>query len=128
MAVEILQNIPRPRVDRTMVMGVVTMALAVVAALFFVVIVNGGLDGYPYLFLLPWIFGLAVILCIPLAIFHFQRKFSFYNPIVFAIISYFFPAFVVGGISLAAGLSNPYFLSFIQDPKHNLPLTIALTA
>src|SRR6266404_1408598 len=124
----LIQSASRFRPDHKLMSGVVLMGAATIAGLFFFTATSDVVDSYPYLFLLPWLVGLAIVLAIPLAILYYQGKFNFYNPIVFATLSYFFPAFVLGGISLASGLSNPYFLSFIQDPKYNLPLTVALTA
>lgn len=109
-----------------MLVGVGFMVATVVVALFFIALANGALDSYPYLFLMPWIAGLAVVMAIPAAVLYYQGKFSFANPIIFATWSYFFPAFVLGGVFLSSGWSQPYFLVFIQDAHYNLPLTIVL--
>jgi hypothetical protein len=82
--------------------------------------------GTPYLFLIPWIFGLAVILVIPSAILYLTGNFSLADPLIFATWSYFFPAFVVGGVMLSMGWSQPYFLDHIQDPEVDLPYTVFL--
>ncbi len=111
-----------------MLVGLGFMVVTAVVALFFFALANGALEAYPYLFLLPWIFGLAVLMAVPAAILYYQGKFSFANPLIFATWSYFFPAFVIGGIFLASGWSQPYFLSFIQDAQYNLPLTIVVVA
>jgi hypothetical protein len=81
---------------------------------------------FAYFFLLPWILLLLAVLIVPSAILFRQGKFSFANPLIFATCSYFFPAFVIGGITLAVGWSQPYFLSYIQDAETNLPWTIVL--
>jgi hypothetical protein len=128
MAVNFAQKPESIAPDRFMLVGVAFMALTAIVALFFLAVANGALDAYPYLFLLPWIFGLAIVMAIPAAILHYQGKFSFADPLIFATWSYFFPAFVIGGVFLASGWSQPYFLEFIQDPKYNLPLTIVLVA
>jgi len=109
-----------------MLAGVAIMAAALVTALIFYVANEGTLTSYPQLYLLPWTLALAVVMVIPSAILFHQGKFSFADPLVFATWSYFFPAFVVGGIFFSVGLSEPYFLSLIQDASYNLPLTIVI--
>jgi hypothetical protein len=78
-------------------------------------------ESFPYFFLLPWILGLAIVLAAPSLVLWRRGKFNLANPIVFATWSYFFPAFVIGGIMLSLGFSQPYFLDHIQDPEYNLP-------
>jgi hypothetical protein len=114
--------------DRSIVPGIVLMVLAVVLTLFFLIAWSGAFESYPYLFLLPWIIGLAVLMAIPIVILYWRGKLSFADPIVFGTISYFFPAFVIGGLFFAAGLSDPYFVSFIQDAEYTLPLTMIVIA
>jgi len=102
------------------------MALALVITVFVLLASNNSFDGYPYLFLVPWIIGLGVVMAIPSAVQHYRGKFSFADPIVFATWSYFFPAFVIGGLFFAVGWSQPAFLPLIQDGDQNLPLTVVL--
>lgn len=102
------------------------MAVALGVGTFLIAAANGALDTLPYLFLLPWIAGLAVVMGIPSAYLYYRGEFTIANPIVFATVSYFGPACVVGGILLASGYSEPYYLSFIQDPRSDLPFTIVL--
>lgn len=113
-------------VDRTVIPGLILMGLTLVVTLFVVLAANDAFESYPYLFLLPWLVGLGVVMVIPSLILHYQGKFSFANPIVFATWSYFFPAFVVGGLFFAGGWSQPSFLPLIQDAEYNLPLTVTL--
>ena len=80
----------------------------------------------PYFFLLPWIFGLGLLFTVPSLFLYFRGRFSFADPLFFATWSYFFPAFVVGGVMLAMGWSQPYFLDHIQDPETDLPYTVVL--
>jgi hypothetical protein len=80
----------------------------------------------PYFFLLPWILALGLVLAAPSTILVFQGRFRLHDPLVFATWSYFVPAFFIGGLILTFGWSQPYFLSFIQDPKADLTFTIAL--
>ena len=94
MAVNFAPRQERFEPDRLMIVGLGFMAATAVVALFFFALANGALEAYPYLFLLPWILGLAVLMAVPAAILYYQGKFSFANPLIFATWSYFFPAFV----------------------------------
>lgn len=126
MAASITPVQPQFKADRSPAVGVVLMIFAFFAGLSFILLNSDVPTDFPYLFLLPWIFALAVVLLVPSAVLYWQGKFSLVNPIVFATLSYFFPAFVIGGISLSAGWSQPYFLSFIQDATYTLPYTVVL--
>ena len=44
--------------------------------------------------------------------------------VIFAAWSYVFPAFVLGGVIIAFDWVNPFFMSFIDDPKSQLPLSL----
>ena len=75
-------------------------------------------------YLLPWCVAAGVVIAAPSVWLMYRREFSPFHPLVFAGWSYFFPAFVVGGLLLACGFTEPYFLSFVQDEQYNLPLTL----
>jgi hypothetical protein len=81
---------------------------------------------YPYIFILPWMLALAAIVAAPAVYYFLHGGLPLHNPIIFAAWSYFFPSFVVGGFAVAFGLSQPYFLSFVQDSANDLPFTILL--
>ncbi len=83
-------------------------------------------QSFPYLYLLPWIIALFVLLTVPTAILYYKGRLTLYDPLVYATWSFFFPSFVIGGVMLMAGWSQPYFLSFIQDAEYNLPYSIIL--
>lgn len=123
-----LNNIPEEKGDRSIVPGVVLMVLAVLVGGIVLMIANDAFSAYPYLFLLPWILGLAVVIAIPSLVLFYRGEFSFAHPLVFATFSYFFPAFVIGGLLFAGGWSDPYFVSLIQDAEYTLPLTITVVA
>src|SRR5258708_5860375 len=114
--------------DIPILTGAVLMVTAVIVTVIVLFATNGAFDAYPYLFLLPWVFGLAVVMAVPLIILYYKGRFSLANPLVFATLSYFFPAFVVGGFFLASGWSQPGFLSLIHDIRNDLPFTIVLVA
>jgi hypothetical protein len=79
-------------------------------------------------YLIPWVLFVGVVLALPSIFLFYKGRFDFFHPMVFAAWSYFVPAFFVGGLLLASGLSNPYFISFIEDEHYNLPLTLVYVA
>ena len=89
---------------------------------------SGSLDSYPNLYLVPWLFGLGAVMAVPMTFLYHRGRFTFVDPLVFATLSYFFPAFVIGGLFFAFGFSRPAFINLVQDPHYTLPLTISLVA
>ncbi len=75
-------------------------------------------------YLLPWIFLTGAVILAPSIYLFIKKRFDLFHPLVFAAWSYFFPAFFIGGLVLASGFSNPYFLTFIQNEEYDLPLTL----
>ena len=114
--------------DRKGIVAVAVMAIAVLVAVVLIGALGGAFESFPFLFLLPWVFGTGVVIAAPSIYLYYRGEFSFTNPIVFASASYFAPAFVLGGIFLATGYSDPYYLSYIQDAEYDLPLTMVLIA
>ncbi|MEO7659300.1 MAG: oligosaccharide repeat unit polymerase [Pyrinomonadaceae bacterium] len=114
------------RQGQTVIPGILMMGVAVIGALFALFVSSGSFEEYPYSFLMPWIVGLGLVMSIPMFLLYYQGKFSFADPLVFATFSYWFPAFVIGGLFFAVGWSQPNFISLIQDAEHTLPLTITL--
>lgn len=125
-AVKQIAKFPSQHKDRNIIPGLLLMAVALVVGIILALISTDSFSSYPYLYIFPWICGLAVVILFPFFVLYYRGKFSFADPLVLATCSYFFPAFVIGGILLATGLSSPYFLSFVQDPKENFPYTIQL--
>jgi len=74
-------------------------------------------------YLLPWCLATGAVIVAPSLYFIYKGNFSPFHPLVFAAWSYFFPGFFIGGLLLASGLSQPYYLTFVQDEYYNLPLT-----
>jgi hypothetical protein len=92
---------------------------------FILIAIDGGVEvNITHSNLLPWIALVAFSIISPNVILYFQGEFKFYNPIVFATLTYFFPAFVLGGLFLVSGLSTPYFLVLIQDFYNDVSLTL----
>lgn len=75
-------------------------------------------------YLLPWTFLTGAVILAPSAYLFFKKQFDPFHPLVFPAWSYFFPAFFIGGLILSSGLSNPYFLAFVQNEEYDLPLTM----
>src|SRR5215204_3427582 len=97
------------------------------AVVFFIgyYIIDAGLNnsGTKY-YLLPWTFLTGAVVLAPSFYLFIKKRFDPFHPLVFAAWSYFFPAFFIGGLILAGGFSNPYFLTFIQNEEYDLPLTL----
>jgi hypothetical protein len=83
--------------------------------------VMGGSSGKYYL--LPWCFLTGVVVASPAIVLLFKDDFDPFHPLVFPAWSYFLPAFFIGGILLAFGIVEPYYLVFVEDERYNLPLT-----
>lgn len=80
------------------------------------------------IYLLPWSLLTGVILLAPSIYFVYKKKFDPFHPLVFGVWSYLFPAFVIGGLILAFGWSDPYYLTFVENPRFNLPLSLMYVA
>ena len=106
--------------------GVGVMGVVIFAVLLLYVLNSDLSETFPYFFIVPWLLALLVVLLIPSAFLWYRGQWTLENPLVFATFSYFIPAFVVGGFALASGVSQPYFLVYIQDAGRNLPLTVQL--
>jgi hypothetical protein len=78
------------------------------------------------LYLVPWAIGLGIVTLVPAIYFYLRGKFDLFHPVVFPVWSYFFPGFALGGLILAAGMSQTHYLSFVQDETYNFPLTFFL--
>ncbi len=114
--------------ERTIIPGIILMALTSVVTLFVIIAASGAFESFKYIFLVPWIIGLAIVMAAPSVYLYYKGRFSFADPIVFATWSYLFPAFILGGLFFAFGWSQPYFIAFTQDIPYTLPFTIVLVA
>ena len=99
--------------------GLVTLAI-----LSFIWLENDFSRSMQGFYLLPWVFLAGICVLAPSIYLFFTGKFDLFHPLVFAAWSYVFPAFILGGVIIAFGWVNPYFLTFIADPRYNLPLTL----
>lgn len=101
----------------------VLWGLVFVAILVFLWAQGGFGVGSDY-YLIPWSIIAGVAVLAPPAYIFRKSGFDLFHPLIFAVWSYIFPAFVLGGFILAFGLSNPFFLSFIENPEFNIPFSL----
>lgn len=94
----------------------------------FLVLDDDAANPFKEMYLLPWVLLLGIVLAAPSVYLIYKRKFDLFNPLVYAAWSYFIPAFFFGGLILAGNFSQPFFLSFIEDERYNLPLTFVYIA
>ncbi|MBC7908905.1 MAG: hypothetical protein H7Y30_00285 [Pyrinomonadaceae bacterium] len=106
----------------------ILFAIALAAGIFLLVFSSGLSNPFTDLYLLPWVGLVAVVVLAPTVYMAVRRRFDLFHPLTFAAWSYFFPAFVIGGLILASGLSKPFFLILIPDPETQLPLTLLYVA
>jgi hypothetical protein len=104
--------------------------LAIIAALIFVgglslmYLADDSANPFKEMYLMPWVVLLGAVIAIPNLYLIYKGRFNLFHPLVFAAWSYFFPAFFLGGLILASGLSQPFYLAFVEDERYNLPLTL----
>lgn len=89
-----------------------------------IVLTDDSANPFQQMYLLPWTFLVGAVIAAPTVYLFYKKQFNLFHPLVFAAWSYFFPAFFIGSLILASGLSQPYFLTFIEDERYNLPLTL----
>lgn len=106
------------------VFALVLWGAAAIILLSFVWYESGLEDSFERFYLLPWCLVAAVVILAPSIYLFYKGKFDPFHPLVFAVWSYIFPAFVLGGLILSFGLSDPYYLVFVEDPEYNLPLSL----
>jgi len=108
-----------------MVVPIVIIFGVVLTAFFSFIWIENDLGGLmPRFYLLPWSFLAGVCVLGPSVYLLYIGKFDLFHPLVFAAWSYVFPAFVIGSLLITFGFVDPYFLSFIDEPQYNLPLTL----
>lgn len=102
-------------------LGLMTVA---VIGLFFLLF---GIEALPFRverpYLIPWVIATGIVIVAPILYLKKKGEFSFVNPVVFLAGTYFFPIFFLGGWSLVFGLSNYYYLAFVNNPEYDFPLT-----
>jgi len=98
-------------------------ALVLFGGFSFLVLADDTINPFKQMYLMPWVILLGIVIAAPNVYLIYKKRFNFFHPLVFAAWSYFIPAFFVGGLLLAAGLSQPFYLTFVEDERYNLPLT-----
>jgi hypothetical protein len=76
------------------------------------------------LHIIPWAIGAGILLVIPTIVFIYRGTFDLFHPLVYALWSYIFPAFVLGGFILGFGWTRIYFLSYVNEPTISYPLAL----
>jgi hypothetical protein len=118
------QHLIQQRFGRSMLYPIV--ALWGLAAVLIVTVLGsdaGFGDSYSKYYLVPWCVATGVVIAAPSVYLFYKGQFNPFHPLVFPAWSYFFPGFVIGGLFLATGLSQPYFLILVPDEHYNYPLT-----
>lgn len=119
---------PEPRRLNFFIPIGILFGVALIAAWLAALFGNGFSNPFTELYLLPWIAFAGIVVLSPIVYLAIRKRFDVFHPLVFAAWSYFFPAFILGGLILASGLSQPYYLTFIPDLEYYLPLTLVYVA
>ena len=104
----------------------VVSALLMVAAFVGLLVFVFGTEIVPFRverpYLIPWVIATGAVIVFP--IFYLKRRgeFTVVHPLVYAAGAYFFPIFFLGGWSLVFGLSNYYYLAYVNQPDYDFPL------
>lgn len=125
MATRFIGKLPPAQERSNLVVPVVILWAVVAAAIVSFVWIDNELGSMMEgLYLLPWSCLTAIVVLAPTAYLAYVGKFDLFHPLIFAAWSYIFPAFVIGSVVIALGWVSPYYLTFIEDPEYNLPLTL----
>jgi hypothetical protein len=122
------QNFPPDKRANMLIPILMIWGIVVVTVLGLFWYENGLSDALQGFYLLPWVFLAGTVVLSPTAYYIYKGKFDPFHPLIFAAWTYIFPALVFGGVIIAFGWVNPYFLTFIEDPEYNLPLTLVYVA
>lgn len=99
-------------------------AIIGIGGLALIYLTDDSANPFKQMYLMPWVFLLGVVIAAPNLYLIYKKRFNLFHPLVFAAWSYFVPAFFLGGLILASGLSQPFYLVFVEDERYNLPLTL----
>lgn len=122
----VLINRPAPAKERNNFLFPILFLWGLVVFFIFLYIGYGydfGHSNYRF-YLVPWCLLTGMVTAAPSIYLLYKKQFDLFHPIVFASWTYFFPAFFIGGLILAADLSQPYYLVFIHNEEYFLPLTM----
>lgn len=107
---------------------VIIMAVVSASVLSFLWIDNDMGTAMHGFYLLPWTALAGVCVLSPTVYLLYVGKFDLFHPLVYGAWVYIFPAFIIGGVLIAFGFVDPYFMAFIDNPQYNLPLTLVYIA
>lgn len=121
---------PQPEQNRhSILMAAMVFFGITVVAVFLFAFFGGDISfSFDNLYLWPWILLVFVVVMAPPVYLALRRRFDPFHPLVLATWTYFLPAFVLGSIFLATGLSEPSFMHLIPDQRYYLPLTLVYVA
>ena len=125
---KLLDLLPASRRLNVFVPIAILFTLAFIAALVMLIFGNGWSTPFTEIYLLPWIAFAGAVVLAPGVYLAVRKRFDLFHPLVFAAWSYFIPAFILGGLFLASGWSQPYYLAFVPDLEYYLPLTLGYVA
>ncbi|MEO8071692.1 MAG: O-antigen polymerase [Acidobacteriota bacterium] len=115
--------------DKALLIPVIGLAIMIIVGIvLMLVLLDDQSNPFKDTYLLPWVILLGVVIAVPNFYLIYKGRFNLFNPIVYAAWSYFVPSFFLGGLILASGLSQPFFLVFVEDERYNLPLTLVYAA
>ncbi len=110
--------------NKTLLIPILGIALIIFVSLFLLLWINEEISFVKDAYLVPWIILLGFVIAIPNVYLYYKGEFGLFHPLVYAAWTYFIPSFFIGGLILASGLSQPYYLAFVEDERYNLPLTL----
>ncbi len=103
----------------------VLWGIGLIAAIGFLVLYDiDDRDPSHKLYLIPWALLVGGVTLAPAIYLFMKGRLDPFHPLVFPSWSYFFPAFFVGGLLIALGIVEPFYLLFVEDERSNLPLTL----
>lgn len=75
-------------------------------------------------YLIPWAVLAGAVVLTPSLIYLRNGTFDLFHPLVYGVWSYIFPAFILGAFIISFGWTEVYFLTYIENPEYNLPLSL----
>ena len=120
--------LPKDRSTALLLPILIIGAIIFAVGLTLLVLTDDSANPFKQMYLLPWALMVGAVIAAPSVYLFYKGCFNLFHPLVFAAWSYFFPAFFLGSLILASGLSQPYFLTFVEDERYNLPLTLVFVA
>lgn len=120
--------LPRDRNTALLLPVLIIGAIIFAGGLGVLILTDDTANPFKEMYLLPWALVVGAVVSAPSIYLLYKKRFNLFHPLVFAAWSYFIPAFFFGSLILASGLSQPYFLTFVEDERYNLPLTMVYAA